>query len=454
MDLGQYSISEWKELDKRHVLHPNTILGAHEQNGALMMVKASGAVVTDIDGNDYIDGIGALWLANIGYGRPELAAVAQKQMESMPFWSLFWSYGHLPAAALGKRLADLTPPGLNRAFFTSGGSEANETAIKIARMYHLRRGNSGKHIIIGLQRSYHGVSYGAMTATGLESVRTNFGPYVGGFAHIPSPYCYRCPLAKEYPSCQIACASELERVIQEIGPDQVAAFIAEPIGGVGGVIDPPVEYFKQIRAICDKYDLLMIADEVIGGFGRTGTWFGIDHWDVVPDLISCAKGLTSGYFPVGASIIHDRVYEVLKGDGTAYFNHGFTYSGHPVGAAVALENLRILEEEGLLARATAMGDYIKRRLQSLGNPWIGDVRGKGLMLGVELVQEQASKAPPTDPAAANKVEMACRAEGVLLRALGGVLMAVSPPLIITREQTDRIIDTLDRSIRAVFGGAA
>lgn len=445
---------QWKELDKQHVLHANTLLGAHEQFGPLMMVKGEGAVVTDVDGKAYIDGLGALWLSNIGYGRKEMGQAAARQMEQLHFWSMFWSYGNQPAVELAARLAQLTPQGLNRAFFTSGGSEANETSIKVARLYHVRRGNPNKTAVIALQKAYHGVSYGAMTATGLEVVRVNFAPYVENFHHIPSPYCYRCPLAKAYPGCGIACAAELEKKILEVGPENVAAFIAEPIGGVGGVVEPPAEYFREIKAICEKYDVLFIADEVIAAFGRTGTWFGIQHYGVTPDIISCAKGLTSGYMPMGATIIHDRVYEALRGDGTAYFNHGFTYSGHPVAAVVALENLRILEDEGLLERAAGLGEYTRHRLESLNNPYIGDIRGKGLMIGMELVTDKATKAQPNDPDAAKKVEMACRAEGLLVRALGGFVIAISPPLVITPEELDRVVAILDRSIRSVFASLA
>lgn len=452
MTMTERTAAQWQTLDKRHLLHPNTVLGRHEEEGPLLIVSGQGAVLTDVDGKEYIDGIAALWLANVGYGRAEIAEAARAQMEALPFWSLFWSYGNLPSVELARRLAELAPGELNRVFLTSGGSEANETSIKIARLYHVRRGEPQKHMVIALQRAYHGVSYGAMTATGIEAVRVNYAPYVGGFAHISSPYCYRCPLQKEYPTCGLACAEELERQILELGPENVAAFMAEPIGGVGGVIDPPPEYYGRIREICDKYGVLWIADEVICGFGRTGTWFGVEHWGAVPDLISCAKGLTSGYFPVGASIIHDRVYEVLRGDGTMAFNHGFTYSGHPVGAAVALENLRIIEEEGLLQQSAEMGSYLRRRLLALENPWIGDLRGKGLMLGAELVQERATKAPPNDPEAARKVEALCREEGVLLRALGGSVMAISPPLVIERELVDRLVEVLDRAVRQVFAG--
>lgn len=450
----QRSAEEIKALDRRHVLHPNVVLADHARGLPMpIMVEGQGAVLRDIDGKEYIDAIGALWLANIGYGRKELAEVARRQMEKLSFWSLFWGYGNVPAVELAARLAEIAPPGLSHVFFTSGGSEANETSIKIARLYHVRRGEPSRRHIIGLARAYHGVSYGAMTATGLETVRQNYEPYVGAFDHIPSAYCYRCPLGKAYPACGVACAGELERKILDLGPQNVAAFIAEPIHGVGGVITPPPEYFPRIREICDRYGVLFIADEVICGFGRTGTWFGIEHWGVVPDLISAAKGLSSGYLPIGATLVHDRVYEALgqpEGPG-AYFNHGFTYSGHPVAAAVALENIRILAEERLGERAVEMGRYLTERLRRAENPYIGDIRGKGLMLGVELVADPATGEMPADPNVGRYAEARCREHGVIVRALApGNIIALSPPLVVTREQVDRIVEVLDEAVRYVF----
>lgn len=440
--------AEWRAKDAAHVIHPNTMLGLHEQTGGVMVQSAHGSTLIDIDGKEYIDGIGALWLANIGYGRTELADAAAAQMKELSFWSLFWSYGHTKAIELAERLAQLTPPGLNHTFFTSGGSEANESSIKIARLYHVRRGQPNRTVILALDQAYHGVSYGAMSATGLAAVRTNFAPFLADVTHVPTPHPYRSG-----PEVAATAAAALESRIQEIGPDRIAAFMFEPIGGVGGLIELPDEYIRAARAICDKYGILMIADEVICGFGRTGTWFGVEHSGVTPDIISCAKGITSGYFPLGASIVHDRVYETIKGEPTDYFNHGFTYTGHPVGCAVALANIDLIEREELGARAVAMGAYLRKRLAERNNPYIAEVRGKGLMLGVQLAQDPATRQDPLDPDAHKKVEAGCRAEGVLLRALLGYTIAISPPLVITESEIDRIIDSLDRNIRRVFEGS-
>jgi putrescine aminotransferase len=442
-------IARLRQLDRDHLLHPNVVLGEFEEAGGTVIVGGEGATVRDIEGREYIDAIGALWLANVGYGRRELADVAAAQMRQLPFWSLFYGWGNEPAIRLAAELARIAPAGFRHAFFTSGGSEANETSIKFARLYHVRRGNPGKRIVIGLQRAYHGVSYGAMTATGLERVREGYAPLVGAFEHIPGAYCYRCPFGKTYPECQVDCADELERAIGRLGAENVAAFIAEPIQGVGGVITPPAGYYEKVRAICDRHDVLWIADEVICGFGRTGRLFGVEHWTVRPDLISCAKGITSGYMPLGASLVSDKVYAALRGDGHQPLNHGFTYSGHPVACAVALENIRILQREGLPARAAELGESLRAQILALGNPYIGEVRGKGLLVGVELVRDRGSR-EPADVAAA--VELACRRDGVILRALGGNIISISPPLVITPAQITRVVATLDQAVRAVCGG--
>ncbi|HLO02670.1 MAG TPA: aspartate aminotransferase family protein [Symbiobacteriaceae bacterium] len=438
---------QWRAKDAAHVIHPNTMLGLHEQNGGLMIQSAHGSTLIDIEGKEYLDGIGALWLTNVGYGRPELADAAAAQMKELPFWSLFWSYGHTKAVELAERLAQLAPPGLSHTFFTSGGSEANESSMKIARLYHVRRGQPDRTVILALDQAYHGVSYGAMSATGIAAVRTNFAPFLTDVTHVPTPHPYRAG-----PEAASTALEALEQQIRQIGPKRVAALMLEPIGGVGGLIDLPDEYIRGARALCDRYGILLIIDEVICGFGRTGTWFGIEHSGVIPDIISCAKGITSGYFPLGASIIHDRVYAVIKGEPTDYFNHGFTYSGHPVGCAVALANIDLIEREELGARAVAMGAYLRERLLARANPHIAQIRGKGLMLGVQLAQNPATRQDPIDPEAHKKVEAGCRAEGVLLRALLGYTIAISPPLVITEPELDRIVDVLDRNIRRVFTG--
>ncbi len=441
-------IQQLRQLDRDHLLHPNVVLGEFEEQGGTIIVGGDGATVRDIDGREYIDAIGALWLANVGYGRQELAAAAAAQMRQLPFWSLFYGWSNAPAIRLAAELARIAPEGFNHAFLTSGGSESNETSIKFARLHHVRRGHPSKQIVIGLQRAYHGVSYGAMTATGLERVREGYAPLVGAFEHIPGAYCYRCPFGKTYPECQVDCADEVERAIERLGADHVAAFIAEPIQGVGGVITPPPGYYEKVRAICDRHDVLWIADEVICGFGRTGKLFGIENWSVRPDLISCAKGITSGYLPLGATLVSDKVYEALRGDGHQTLNHGFTYSGHPVAAAVALENIRILQREGLPARAVAVGESMRAQLLGLNNPYVGEVRGKGLLIGVELVRDRGTRAA-ADVAMA--VELGCRARGVILRALGGNIISISPPLVITEAQAARVVVVLDEVVREVCG---
>jgi putrescine aminotransferase len=444
-------IARLRQLDRDHLLHPNVVLGEFEATGGTVIVGGEGAMVRDIDGREYIDAIGALWLANVGYGRRELAEAAAAQMRQLPFWSLFYGWSNAPAIRLAAELARVAPPGFAHAFFTSGGSEANETSIKFARLYHVRRGHPDKRVVIGLQRAYHGVSYGAMTATGLERVREGYAPLVGAFEHIAGAYCYRCPFGKTYPACQLYCADELERAIERLGAANVAAFIAEPIQGVGGVITPPAGYYERVREICDRHDVLWIAAEVICGFGRTGRLFGIEHWGARPDLISCAKGITSGYLPLGASLVSDKVYGALRGDGHQTLNHGFTYSGHPVACAVALENIRILEREGLPARAAALGESLRAQLLALHNPHIGEVRGKGLLIGVELVRAPASR-EPADVAPA--VELACRRQGVILRALGGNIVSLSPPLVVTEAQLARVVAVLDAAVRAECGALA
>lgn len=440
-----------EDLDRRHLVHAFTQLPVDAGGGPVVMVEGRGAVVRDAAGREYIDGVGGLWLANLGYSRPELAEAAASQMRRLSYWSTFWGFSNEPAVRLAARIASLTPGDLNRVFFTSGGSEGNETSIKLARLYHRVRGKPQKTVVIALDRAYHGVSYGALTATGLPSVRSGYDPLTGDFVHIRTPYPFRCPHGPDCKDCGASAADELERTIREIGPDRVAAFIAEPVLGVGGVIVPPPSFFPRVREICDRYDVLWIADEVITGFGRTGRWFGVEHWGVVPDLMTIAKGVTSGYLPLGASILSDRVYGELEAAG-AMVNHGFTYSGHPVACAVALENLRLLEAEGWIPRVAALGERLRRALRELDHPHIGEVRGLGLMVAVELVQDRETRRPPEVEGASFRVQQLCRQRGVIVRGVApGTVVTLSPPFVITEEQMDRIVSTLAAAIDEVFG---
>jgi adenosylmethionine-8-amino-7-oxononanoate aminotransferase len=435
--------------DRSHLIHPVTSWDEQEQTDPRLIVDAQGCRLWDAEGNEYIDAISGLWLANVGYGRKELARVAQKQLKQLAYYPLFFGWSHEPAIRLAKTLSDLAPENLRHVLFASGGSEANETSIKYARMYHSLRGNDGKYKVIARHRAYHGVSYGAVSATGLEGMHENIGPLNPGFVHVPPPYCYHCPWGKAYPGCDLECADAVEEAIVEEGPSTVAAFIAEPVIGVGGVIVPPDEYYPRIRESCNRHDVLLIADEVITGFGRIGHWFGINRWQVEPDLISTAKGITSGYLPLGASVIHDRIYDVIASSG-ASVGHGYTYSGHPAAAAVALANIQLIEEEGLLDRSRRMGKKLTELLRAQDNPYIGEVRGAGLMLGVELVKDRAAREVfDEDKQVNSRVESAALARGIIVRALGTTVIALSPPLIISEEECEELVDKLDTTIREV-----
>jgi len=402
----------------------------------------------DAEGKEYIDAIAGLWLANVGYGRSELAQAAHAQLQDLAYYPLFFGWSNTPAVELSRRLAQLAPGALNHVLFASGGSEANESSIKYARMFHALRGRPEKHKVIALRRAYHGVSYGAVSATGLASMHSNIGPLNPGFVHVDPPYCSHCPWGKSYPGCTLRCVEALEEAILEEGPETVAAFIAEPVIGVGGAIIPPQEYYPAVRSLCDKHDVVFIADEVITGFGRLGYWFGISHWNTEPDIISTAKGITSGYMPLGVTIIHDRIYEAIVQSG-AYISHGYTYSGHPTACAVALANIDILEREELLKRSTTMGQYLMELLRNLKNPYIGEVRGLGLMIGVELVRGRGEGPFPEESDMNYKVQDATLRRGVIVRGLGTTVISLSPPLVITREECHTVAEQLDASIREV-----
>lgn len=432
--------------DVKHLIHPITVLGEHERTGPLVIAEGKGILVWDSDGKEYIDGMAGLWNVSVGHGRSAIAEAIAEQAAKLAFCPSFWGLANIPSIMLGHKLAELTPPGLKRYFFTSGGSESNETALKIARYSFRMQGQEEKFKIVSREHAYHGVSYGALSATGIAAYWKNFGPTVPGFLHLPAPYCYRCPLDKEYPRCEVACASALEEAVLKEGPDTVAAFIAEPVMGVGGVIVPPPEYFPRIEKICREYGVLFITDEVITGFGRTGKMFAVEHWGVQPDLMSVAKAITSGYVPLGAVAVSEGVYEGLKAADTP-FMHGFTYNAHPVACAAALANLDILVGEDLAGNAAAVGPYFLARLGELRRyRAVGDVRGLGLMAAVELVAEKQTKAK-FDPAqkAALKVQMAARRHGLLCRAAGDTLL-FAPPLIIDRQGLDLLVERLAQAI--------
>lgn len=340
--------------------------------------------------------------------------------------------------------------------FGSGGSEANETNFKIVRLYHSLLGQDRKKTIVARNHGYHGLSIATMAATGILPLHWNFGPEPAGFAHIPAPYCYRCELKQTYPTCGIACAASLEELIQREGPETIGAFIAEPVIGAGGVIPPPPEYFPRVREICDRHGILLILDEVVTGFGRTGKMFGAEHWGVRPDIVTLAKGLTSGYVPLGASVVSQRIWSAIaeKLPGPMPFSHGFTYSGHPTACAAGLANLDILEGEYLPGNASRVGAHLLERMRELERfDSVGDVRGLGLMVGIELVADKETRRGFKMPhRACTRVEHEAWERGLYARALGTEVIAVAPPLGIDTQTADRMVGILADSIEAMERG--
>ncbi len=437
------------QADHAHVLHPLYHPSAHQE--PKLWVEGSGAIIKDSAGQEYIDGLSGLWNVAIGHGREELAQAAYEQMRKLAFYSAYVGSTNEPAVRLAEKLAELFYPSINTFFFTSGGAESNESAFKTARFYWKAVGKPDKVKFISRMKGYHGVTMAAMSATGLPAYWPMFEPRVPGFVHIDSPYPYRFVNKTPGVSDGVAAANLLEEAILREGPETVAGFIAEPVQGAGGVIPPQDDYFTRIREICDQYEVLLIADEVITGFGRTGRWFGLEHYGIEPDIASFAKAITSGYVPLGGIGVNDTIRDVIETvPGDKRWMHAFTYSGHPTGCAVALANLAIIEGEGLVQRAGEVGDYMLKALQELEEmPTVGNVRGKGLMAAVELVADKASK--EAFPAAAGvgvKVQKEMTKRGLYTRVVGDTI-CIAPPFVTPTETIDRLVQIVGESIAAV-----
>lgn len=425
------------EMDRKHFLHPTSSIQQQQESGpAIIFEKAEGIYVEDIDGKKYIEGMSSLWNVNIGYGRKELGEAAKKQIEQLSFSSTFSTYSHEPVIKLATKIAELAPGDLNTVFFTSGGSESNDSAIKLVRHYWNVKGQPERKKIIARKRAYHGVAMGATSATGIPEFWKMASGGSPDFLHVAT-----------------TSSEELRETIEREGAHTIAAFIAEPIVGAGGIIIPPDNYFKEVREICDEYEILFIADEVITGFGRTGKMFGMENWGVVPDIMCIAKGISSGYIPLGGVVISTKVHEELieHSEGTLF--HGFTYSGHPVACAVALENIAIIENEKLVENADAMGEELLagfRRLESEVSV-LGDGRTKGLLAAIEIYKDPATgerfdtKQAPLVVAEAVKRGLICRS--VVYEDADTVVLA--PPLIINKEQVNDMLEILKQSIEEV-----
>jgi adenosylmethionine-8-amino-7-oxononanoate aminotransferase len=406
------------ELDAAHVIHPHAVVGSPAP--PVIWERGKGALLWDVDGREYVDGTCGLWQCAVGHGREELARVAAEQMAKLEFYASFWNFANEPSIRLAARLAELSPQGLDRIFFTNGGSEGIETAIKLVRLAWESAGQPDRDLILSRKSAYHGVGSASLAATGIAPLKEGFDPLPPGFVHLSTP-----TLRSDVDEL----VGELEQAIAEHGPERIAAFIAEPVMGVGGMIPPPDGYWPRVQEALRRHAILLVLDEVVTGYGRTGHWFGAQRYQLDPDVIVTAKALTSGYVPMGAVLVHDRIVELLGG--TA-FRHGFTYNGHPVGAAVALANLDIIEREGLLDRAVETGTRMLEGLQPAAEiAGVAEVRGVGLMLGVEL--EEGLDAAPV---AARALE-----RGVVVRASGQKIV-MSPPLVIEPEQADRVVDAV------------
>jgi putrescine---pyruvate transaminase len=439
------------ETDRRYLVHPLHHPDDHRQ--PLVVVEGKGAMLYDADGRGYIDGLSGLWNVNVGHGRGELADAAAAQMRRIAFASSYIGATNEPAVRLAEKIVGHAYPSSAAVYFTTAGAESNESAFKFARYYWKVQDKPGKTKIISRIHAYHGVTMAAMSATGMAAYHKMFGPLIPGFIQVPPPYAYRWGSNAE-PG--VGAAEAVEQAILAEGADTVAAIIAEPVMGAGGVIVPPPSYFPMLRQICDRHNVLLIADEVITGFGRTGRWFALGHWGVEPDLVSFAKGVTSGYLPLGGVIASKRVHEAIESaPADRRFMHAATYSGHPVCCAVGLRNVAIMEEEGLVERAAGMGKRLLAGLDELRNlPAVGDVRGLGMMCGVELVTDRGTKKPTVG--LVPKITREALARGLVLRLRAGSAdppigdtICVAPPLITPAETIDRIPEILRETILAV-----
>jgi len=421
--------------------------------------RAEGIRIWDADGREYIDAdSGAISVISIGHGVAEVADAMAAQAARLAYVHDV-QFQHEPAEQLAAELARFAPGALNRTAFVSGGSEAVESAVKLARQHHLLRGEDSRHIVISRGRSYHGATLFALSLGGVPRRQEPYLPYMGTpNVKIEPPYCYRCPFGLAYPACELACATDLERAIAEVGAENVSAFIAEPIVAAAGPgMTPPPGYYQRIREICDHHGILMISDEVVTGFGRTGRNFGIEHWDVEPDIIVTAKGLASGYVPLGAVIMSDAVAETFTGSATS-FVHDFTYGAHPVACAAGLAVLRIIVRDRLVENAAAQGAYLFERLHALAaeQPLIGDVRGRGLLAGIELVADAESGRPlPAELGLPRMVHLAAQERGLMVYpgagadGVAGDQILVSPPLIVERADVDAIVERLALALEDV-----
>ena len=451
------SVPDHRAGDLAHLIHPLTDHSVLSETGPLVIVEGEGCELVAEDGSRLIDGSSGLWTVNLGHGREDLIEAAEAQLRKLPYAATFGGVSSPPAIELAERIASLSPPGMSGVFFVSGGSEANETAIKLARRHWIRHGEPQKSIVLAHDRGYHGLAGMTTTATRLHAYHVDFGAGAPDIVEVPVPYTYRCAAGVpcEPSTCPICTGEELERKIEELGAARVAAVIIEPVLGSGGVIVPPPGYLRRLGEICDRHQVLLIVDEVITGFGRTGAWFACDHEGVSPDMITFAKGVTSGYVPLGGVVISDRLWDELRDPAQrpGYLMHGFTHSGHPVACAVALANIAAIEREGLLGRVEEASETLVTLVAPLrDHPEVGEVRQAGLMVGVELVCDKESRQRwPVEAARGRRAANEARDRGVLTRGLLDDIICIAPPFTISDQMMARAVEILSESIEATRG---
>jgi taurine-pyruvate aminotransferase len=420
------------------------------KDGARVIVRAEGSTIWDSNGKEMIDGLAGMFAVNVGHGRKEIRDAVYAQMEQISYFTMFYGYSNLPVIKLSNKLKQITPEGIEYFFFSVSGSEAVENAVKMAKQYHYNRGQKNRYKVISRMKDYHGVTHGALSVNGITAFRTPFEPLLPGFHHVPPPYCYRCDFGETYPGCNMTCAKMIDTYAQFLSPDTVAAVVGEPMITGGGTIVPPKEYWPMVREICDKYGILLIDDEVICGFGRTGKWFGIENFGIKPDIMTAAKGIVSAYLPFAATMATEAVYKEFLGTSEKQFFTGNTFGGHPVSAAASLANIEIMEREDLPGKAAEMGSYLLDGFKQMEKyPIVGEVRGLGMIFGIEMVQDRKTKAPfPASADPSVKLANMAYEEGLFCRGARGVWQ-FAPPLVLTRAEADKVLDIVNRGIAKI-----